>query len=227
MSVVVTTLSGGLDSVTLAHALAADGHDLIALSFDYGQRHAKELDPRGSVRRPARGGAPRRRPALGGRAAHGLGADRPGRGRARGPLHRRVDGGDRGPQPQRDHAVGRGGRGRRPRRRGRRHRRPRRRPRHLPGLPTGLHRGDRARGARRQRGLHRRRASRCWRRSSTSPRTRSSAEARRSGCRSRRRGRATWARSSTAAAAAPASSAGRRSSSRASHDPTRYAAVSV
>jgi 7-cyano-7-deazaguanine synthase len=44
MSVVVTTLSGGLDSVTLAHALAADGLDLIALSFHYGQRHAKELD---------------------------------------------------------------------------------------------------------------------------------------------------------------------------------------
>ena len=41
---VVTTLSGGLDSVTLAHALAADGLDVIALSFHYGQRHAKELD---------------------------------------------------------------------------------------------------------------------------------------------------------------------------------------
>jgi 7-cyano-7-deazaguanine synthase len=44
VSSVVTTLSGGLDSVTLAHALAADGFDLIALSFHYGQRHAKELD---------------------------------------------------------------------------------------------------------------------------------------------------------------------------------------
>jgi 7-cyano-7-deazaguanine synthase len=44
MSLVVTTLSGGLDSVTLAHALAAEGHDVIALSFHYGQRHAKELD---------------------------------------------------------------------------------------------------------------------------------------------------------------------------------------
>ena len=43
MSVVVTTLSGGLDSVTLAHELAADGHDVVALSFDYGQRHAKEI----------------------------------------------------------------------------------------------------------------------------------------------------------------------------------------
>lgn len=43
MSRIVTTLSGGLDSVTLAHELAADGHDLVALSFDYGQRHAKEI----------------------------------------------------------------------------------------------------------------------------------------------------------------------------------------
>ncbi len=41
---VVTTLSGGLDSVTLAHVLAAEGHDLVAVSFDYGQRHAKEID---------------------------------------------------------------------------------------------------------------------------------------------------------------------------------------
>ena len=44
MSRIVTTLSGGLDSVTLAHELAADGHELVALSFDYGQRHAKEID---------------------------------------------------------------------------------------------------------------------------------------------------------------------------------------
>ncbi|MFL6203775.1 MAG: 7-cyano-7-deazaguanine synthase QueC [Acidimicrobiales bacterium] len=44
MSIVVTTLSGGLDSVTLAHQLAADGLDVIALSFHYGQRHAKELE---------------------------------------------------------------------------------------------------------------------------------------------------------------------------------------
>ncbi len=44
MSLVVTTLSGGLDSVTLAHTLAHGGDDLIALSFDYGQRHAKEIE---------------------------------------------------------------------------------------------------------------------------------------------------------------------------------------
>lgn len=43
MSRIVTTLSGGLDSVTLAHVLVDEGHDLLALSFDYGQRHAKEI----------------------------------------------------------------------------------------------------------------------------------------------------------------------------------------
>lgn len=40
---VVVTVSGGLDSVTLAHSLAAEGHELVCLSFDYGQRHAKEV----------------------------------------------------------------------------------------------------------------------------------------------------------------------------------------
>jgi 7-cyano-7-deazaguanine synthase len=46
----VVLLSGGLDStVTLAVARAA-GHDCHALSFDYGQRHARELD---SARRVA------------------------------------------------------------------------------------------------------------------------------------------------------------------------------
>lgn len=44
MNRVVTTLSGGLDSVTLAHLLSAEGIDLIAVSFDYGQRHAKEIE---------------------------------------------------------------------------------------------------------------------------------------------------------------------------------------
>ncbi len=44
MSLVVTTLSGGLDSVTLAYALASDGNELVTLSFDYGQRHAKEIE---------------------------------------------------------------------------------------------------------------------------------------------------------------------------------------
>ncbi|KAF0675166.1 7-cyano-7-deazaguanine synthase QueC [Profundibacterium mesophilum] len=35
--------SGGLDSVSLAHRVHAEGHLAGLLSFDYGQRHAKEL----------------------------------------------------------------------------------------------------------------------------------------------------------------------------------------
>ena len=43
MTAAVVTVSGGLDSVTLAHDLAAAGHDLTLVSFDYGQRHVREL----------------------------------------------------------------------------------------------------------------------------------------------------------------------------------------
>lgn len=43
MSLAVVTVSGGLDSVTLAHVLHAEGWDLVCLSFDYGQRHVKEV----------------------------------------------------------------------------------------------------------------------------------------------------------------------------------------
>ncbi|WP_337270112.1 7-cyano-7-deazaguanine synthase QueC [Oryzifoliimicrobium ureilyticus] len=40
----VVVCSGGLDSVSLAHRIAAD-HDLVLLlSFNYGQRHVRELD---------------------------------------------------------------------------------------------------------------------------------------------------------------------------------------
>ncbi|MCZ7469244.1 7-cyano-7-deazaguanine synthase QueC [Agrobacterium sp. O3.4] len=40
----IVICSGGLDSVSLAHKIAAE-HELLALvSFDYGQRHRKELD---------------------------------------------------------------------------------------------------------------------------------------------------------------------------------------
>ena len=39
----VVLLSGGLDSTTAAAWAKAQGHDLYALSFDYGQRHKKEL----------------------------------------------------------------------------------------------------------------------------------------------------------------------------------------
>lgn len=36
--------SGGLDSVSLAHVVAAKGHLTRLISFDYGQRHRKEID---------------------------------------------------------------------------------------------------------------------------------------------------------------------------------------
>jgi 7-cyano-7-deazaguanine synthase len=41
---VVAIVSGGLDSVTLAYHLAAEGTRLRVLSFDYGQLHSRELD---------------------------------------------------------------------------------------------------------------------------------------------------------------------------------------
>jgi 7-cyano-7-deazaguanine synthase len=44
MSLAIAVVSGGLDSVTLAHLLKSEGHDLHLVSFDYGQRHAKELE---------------------------------------------------------------------------------------------------------------------------------------------------------------------------------------
>lgn len=44
MTHAVAIVSGGLDSVTLAHWLAAEGFDLTLLAFDYGQRHSKELE---------------------------------------------------------------------------------------------------------------------------------------------------------------------------------------
>lgn len=37
-------LSGGLDSTTLMHQLVADGYELKAISFDYGQKHDRELE---------------------------------------------------------------------------------------------------------------------------------------------------------------------------------------
>lgn len=40
----VVLLSGGLDSATAAAAAKADGYELYAISFSYGQRHSRELD---------------------------------------------------------------------------------------------------------------------------------------------------------------------------------------
>lgn len=43
MKKAVVLLSGGLDSATAAAQAIAEGYDLIALSFRYGQRHGREL----------------------------------------------------------------------------------------------------------------------------------------------------------------------------------------
>lgn len=43
MTEAVTIISGGLDSCTLTQTLYNDRRDTIALSFNYGQRHAKEI----------------------------------------------------------------------------------------------------------------------------------------------------------------------------------------
>jgi len=40
----IAIVSGGLDSVTLAYLLASRGYELHIVSFDYGQRHVKELE---------------------------------------------------------------------------------------------------------------------------------------------------------------------------------------
>lgn len=39
MTRAIAIVSGGMDSVTLAHHLDAEGHDLHLVTFDYGQRH--------------------------------------------------------------------------------------------------------------------------------------------------------------------------------------------
>lgn len=41
---IVAIVSGGMDSVTAAYHLANQGHQLVALSVNYGQRHARELE---------------------------------------------------------------------------------------------------------------------------------------------------------------------------------------
>lgn len=40
----IVLLSGGMDSATALAMTKADGFDVIALTFDYGQRHRKEID---------------------------------------------------------------------------------------------------------------------------------------------------------------------------------------
>jgi len=40
----VVILSGGMDSTTAAYIAKARGYAIVALHFDYGQRHARELE---------------------------------------------------------------------------------------------------------------------------------------------------------------------------------------
>lgn len=41
---IVAIASGGLDSTVMVYALRAEGHELALLTFDYGQRHRKEIE---------------------------------------------------------------------------------------------------------------------------------------------------------------------------------------
>ncbi|MFE0632424.1 7-cyano-7-deazaguanine synthase [Streptomyces sp. NPDC058864] len=43
MSKIIAVVSGGIDSVTMAYHLRAEGHELHLLGIDYGQRHRREL----------------------------------------------------------------------------------------------------------------------------------------------------------------------------------------
>ncbi len=45
----VVVFSGGLDSTTLLYHLIALGHEVKAISFDYGQRHRKELEAASAI----------------------------------------------------------------------------------------------------------------------------------------------------------------------------------
>ena len=55
----VVLLSGGLDSATVAAGARADGFEVHALTFDYGQRHRLELDAAQAVARQLGLAAPR------------------------------------------------------------------------------------------------------------------------------------------------------------------------
>lgn len=46
---IVVIYSGGMDSFTILNKAVKDGHDVLAVSFDYGQRHGKELHYAASV----------------------------------------------------------------------------------------------------------------------------------------------------------------------------------
>ena len=44
MKKAVVLLSGGLDSTTALYLAKSEGNEVYAISFDYGQRHDKELE---------------------------------------------------------------------------------------------------------------------------------------------------------------------------------------
>jgi 7-cyano-7-deazaguanine synthase len=44
MSKAVVLLSGGLDSSTVLALAKERGHDIVALTFDYGQKHDREVE---------------------------------------------------------------------------------------------------------------------------------------------------------------------------------------
>ena len=46
---IVVIYSGGMDSFTILNKAIRAGHDVLAISFNYGQRHSKELDYAASV----------------------------------------------------------------------------------------------------------------------------------------------------------------------------------
>lgn len=50
-NIAVVLLSGGMDSATALGIAKADGHDVIALTIDYGQRHQREIDAATAVAR--------------------------------------------------------------------------------------------------------------------------------------------------------------------------------
>ncbi|SDB51200.1 preQ(0) biosynthesis protein QueC [Pseudidiomarina indica] len=49
MAKVVVIYSGGMDSFTVLHHALQQGHEIFAISFNYGQRHVRELDAAAQV----------------------------------------------------------------------------------------------------------------------------------------------------------------------------------